>query len=143
MHSLLSIPVRDISLGFRGGVGVGLGRPSSVPVSAERVLTVGGALPLRTPHAAVRLRLRVCGQGQLFNKKKTASLNSGPGCVPTQRRMGCTSVRTWGRDSDRRVDPPQRLCADRYGGASQSCLGQIRQNSEEKSGRNNRQSGHI
>lgn len=64
MHSLLSIPVRDISLGFGEGVGVGLGRPSSVPVSAERVLTVGGALPLRTAHAAVRLRLRVWGQGQ-------------------------------------------------------------------------------
>lgn len=70
---MLSIPVRDISLGFREGVGVGLGRPSSVPVSAERVLTVGGALPLRTPHAAVRIRLRVWGQGQSFNKNKTAS----------------------------------------------------------------------
>lgn len=59
MHSLLSIPVRDILLCFREGVGVGLGRPSSVPVSAEGVLTVGGALPLRRRQAAVRLRLRV------------------------------------------------------------------------------------
>lgn len=54
-----------------------------------------------------------------------------------------TSVQTWGRGSDRRVDPPWWLCADSYGGASQSCLGQIRQNSEEKRGRNKRQSGHV
>lgn len=54
-----------------------------------------------------------------------------------------TSVQTWGRDSDGRVDPPRWLCADIYGGASQSCVGQIRKNSEEKSGRNQRRSGHI
>lgn len=62
VHSLLRIPVPvscDILLGFREGVGVSLGRPSSVPVSAEGVLTIGGALPLRRPQAAVRIRLRV------------------------------------------------------------------------------------
>lgn len=73
VHSLLSIPVPVscyILLGFRVGVGVGLRRPSSVPVSAEGVLTIGGALPLRRPQAAIRVRLRIWEQGQNMTEWK-------------------------------------------------------------------------
>lgn len=36
---------------------------------------------------------------------------------------------TWGRDSDRRVDPPGGVGANGDGGVSHSGLGQIRKNS--------------
>lgn len=62
MHILLSVPIRETLVGFGGGgVGgvVGGVGPSSVPVSAEGVLTVRGALPLRRRKAHFRLRLGV------------------------------------------------------------------------------------
>lgn len=48
----LSFPGRHILWGVLVGGG-GLGRPSSVPVSAEGVLTVAGAVPLQRHRVVV------------------------------------------------------------------------------------------
>lgn len=70
-QSVTSCWVSGRGVGVGGGWRFGLDGPSSVPVSAEGVLTVGGAVPLRRRRAAVVwLWLRVWEQGgqQLWNK---------------------------------------------------------------------------
>lgn len=47
-------------------------------------------------------------------------------------RLFYVGVLTWGWDSDGRVDPPRWLRANSDGGAFQSSVGQVRQNSAEE-----------